>query len=682
MRKVVGWGFGLASICVVVQAEDSQKLVVKGEREEGDSIYVERETNPLLPDIGQALAALPGADFNQNGRVTVLPQYRGHIGSRTGVSIDGFPIVSAGPNLMDAPLSYSIPAWAQEVILYRGIAPVASGLETLGSQIEVINHKPEFNSHEGEFSGFYHGAFSDAAKEQALAAGWANNMHRFQWLASDQTGDDVESPLGTLAATEFDKNVNQIGYGFKVGQHQLDLEFAKQDVDESGTPALGMDIRFIDGERTGLHYQTEWQDVSLSIKAFDMEAQHGMDNFTLRTLMMPTMARYSYATSEGDGVHIALDWQNDQMAHTFGVEQKDSLHNMVVTNPNNPMFRVKAFSNASREDLSVYWQSNLSLDESQSINAGIRYKKGEVNSDSVSHHMFGMMPPVTMLQNSFNQSQRERSFSDIDWSLNYHYQVSDEWKWYLGVGQKNRLPTYQELYLWLPLAATAGLADGNLYMGDRSLESEQATQFEIGFTWQNDVVKFSPQIFYHDLKNYIQGINETNTAALMFANMMMPGSQVLRFANVDGSMKGLDAELLWQINELWWLESTLSIVRGERDDVNDNLYRIAPDNVYMKINYQHQDWTFDLSGQVYAKQDDVSQMLSEQPTSGYGVLNFGAQWQLNASTLLSFAISNLSDKEYVSHLSGYNRVMSSAVAPGQRILGAERQFVFSINRLF
>ena len=54
--------------------------------------------------------------------------------------------------------------------------------------------------------------------------------------------------------------------------------------------------------------------------------------------------------------------------------------------------------------------------------------------------------------------------------------MTERLTWYGGVSRKSRSPAYQERYLWLPLQATAGLADGRTYTGNLDLGLSIATE--------------------------------------------------------------------------------------------------------------------------------------------------------------------------------------------------------------
>ena len=101
------------------------------------------------PDLASWLASVPGANINSNGPVTGVAQYRGLFGDRVSTTIDGQPVIGAGPNAMDTPLSYSTPLIVDSMTVYRGIAPVSAGINTLGGAIDIEMRKAAV-SHDGK----------------------------------------------------------------------------------------------------------------------------------------------------------------------------------------------------------------------------------------------------------------------------------------------------------------------------------------------------------------------------------------------------------------------------------------------------------------------------------------------------------------------------------------------------
>ena len=137
-------------------------------------------------------------------------------------------------------------------------------------------------------------------------------------------------------------------------------------------------------------------------------------------------------------------------------------------------------------------------------------------------------------------------------------------------------------------------------------------------------------------------------------------------------MYGLDADYGWQLGERWRLEGVLSIVRGERRDISDDLYRISPDRLTLGLVYDRTSWSVRLEGEGIRQQSNVSDTNSEQETSGYGLVNLSASWQATDDIQVSGGIDNLFDRDYQQHLAGYNRVMGSDVTVGDRLPGVGR----------
>lgn len=102
------------------------------------------------PDLASWLATVPGANINKNGPVTGIAQYRGLYGDRLAIALDGHPVIGAGPNAMDTPLSYSTPLIVESMTVYRGVAPVSAGMSTIAGAIDVHMRKAEFSESDSQ----------------------------------------------------------------------------------------------------------------------------------------------------------------------------------------------------------------------------------------------------------------------------------------------------------------------------------------------------------------------------------------------------------------------------------------------------------------------------------------------------------------------------------------------------
>jgi len=667
------WGVTVCSTGAVAASDDDHKITVVRAETSSQQIDLKRKSPPANADLGDALTQLPGASVNKNGAITQLPQYRGHIGKRTLVTLEQSAIVSAGPNLMDAPLGQVNTHWVDSVHLLRGISPVSAGSQTIGSVIEAKYWQPEFQlEQQSNGSGDLRVGFQPdmSAHDHSARLGWSNQQQRLRVFGSVQNAEDWSSAQAKVKGTEFDKRSHLLGYGVRLGAHTIDVTSIRTDTGVSGTPALPMDIIYVDSDRYQLNYQWQKNDTQWSIDVYSQEAEHLMDNYQVRT-PMPTMMRENLTFGEGDGATVKYSWQALDWQLQAGIEWESLEHSATIMDPNNPMFRVENFNQVERDNQSVFIEGTRQLTSSQSITTGIRFKNTEQNAQDVSHSMAMMSPAISSVQIRFNQAGRNTDFSNIDFALDYQVKTSTDWRWHVGVGSKSRAPTYQELYLWIPLQATGGLGDGNVYVGNLELDSEVVYQFEVGFDYSQSALRFSPQIYVHKLHDYIQG-RVTNDAALNMIAGMMNAGPVYQFENVSGWIYGFDADLTWDLSERWQMNTVLTMVRGERDDINEDLYRIVPDNIKWRWTYTDTHLTGDIELQYVADQSRVAASLSEQSSRGYSLVNASGEWRVSESSSLQFGVVNLFNKFYQDHTAGINRTMMNSVQPGERLPGLGR----------
>ena len=113
-------------------------------------------------------------------------------------------------------------------------------------------------------------------------------------------------------------------------------------------------------------------------------------------------------------------------------------------------------------------------------------------------------------------------------------------------------------------------------------------------------------------------------------------------------------------------------MRGERRDIDDDLYRIAPPSLTAGLTWEGANWSTTLETRAVAEQDKVSVTNLEAETPGYVTLSLYGDWQVNEGVRLSAGVENLLDQVTRDHLSGYNRNAWSDVAVGTRLPGAGR----------
>lgn len=657
-------------------AEHLEELVV---RESHDTRTIDVTGELIIsPDVAQLLKRAPGANVNSNGPLTGIPQYRGMYGPRIATSLNGNQLAPAGPNWMDPPISYAVGGQLESLEVYRGIAPVSVAQESIGGAIDARTHRGEFTDSadfqlEGRLIGSAQSVNGGHHLNTALHA--SNNRHRFKAAAMTEAGDDAGFPGGDITPTEYERQRYDVGYGVRWGNHSLQLDYGYNDTGEAGTPSLPMDITYFEGDLYNMTYRFDpatWIDATLSL--YGSELDHGMTNYRLREAPDPSRWRRNTATSENLGFNLRVNMAVAGGAWTVGLDGFDETHDSDIDNPENPMFFLVNFNGAERQVLGAFAERRQDVGDNWETELGIRYNRVTMDAGEVDGTPAMMMPPAQMLRDAFNAAGREQTDNNVDLVARLRYSSGLNSSWHLSAARKTRSPSYQERYLWLPLEATAGLADGYTYTGNIHLDPEESTQLEFGYDYSGPRLSLSPRVFYKRVDDYIQGTPSEVPAAVMFVRMMnaMNGTSnpdPLQFNNVDAELYGFDLDWVWQVGEQWSLSGILNYVRGERRDIDDNLYRIAPPNATLRLAYQGENWTAGVENILYRRQHRVSETNGEQKTAGYGILNLNATWQATPALQVAAGVDNIFDKTFLDHLGGYNRAVNPDIARGARLPG-------------
>lgn len=647
-----------------------------------------KDTLTVMPDTASLVKKAPGWNVNGNGPITGIPQYRGMQGARIGINVNGMQVAPAGPNWMDPPLSYVSPAQLESLEVYRGIAPVSVAQESIGGAISVNAWQGGFASHhELETQGRASLMMQSVTDSAQLSAGLslANNHHRISASVMTEHADDAEFNGGLITPSEYQRQRGEVNYGFQSGRHELEFGFARTETDDAGTPALPMDIGYIDGDFYHLFHSVTVGDWDVESKFYGSKLAHGMTNYQLRSAPMNRMMwRQNIATTDNAGFDVNLFNKSERGAWQLGLDYFKATHDSNIDNPNNADFFVANFNDVQRAVTGVFVEREQPLSSSINAEFGVRLNYVEMKAGVVDATPARMMPTAGVLRDHFNQSDRHQTDTNINAVSKFWFQASQDLSYYIALGHKMRSPSYQERYLWLPLQATAGLADGLTYTGNINLKAEAANEVELGLDFDSERMSYSPRVFYRKVSDYIQGTPSTKVAANGFIRMMNAVSggnnpEPLQFNNVDATVWGADMDWRYQWSEHWSANGLLSYVRGTRDDIKDNLYRLSPTNVTASIQYDGHHWGGRFEAVVYAKQNKISQTNNETATQGYELLNVNVWRKFNDNINVALGVNNALDAKYENHLGGYNRAANPDLSLGDRLPGYGRSAFIKLD---
>jgi iron complex outermembrane receptor protein len=423
-----------------------------------------------------------------------------------------------------------------------------------------------------------------------------------------------------------------------------------------------MDMIEDDSWHIGLRYKTVIGVGTLDTYLYMHDIEHLMTNHTLRPAMMRMNAPAS-SRDYGLRSEYSIPLEKDEKS-TFRVgidihrNEFDADQVMLSTGAVRDTF---ADNQRDRFGVFTEWEKQWCKEWSSLL--GLRGDLVETCASKV-RHGFGM-PPVVADAAAFNAGKRSHDDFVIDLVAALQFEPNDVSLYELAFAMKNRAPSLAERYLWTPLNASSGRADGRSYMGNTELDPE--TSFQISASaarkGENWKVKLTP--FYNYIEDYIQG--------LPMARNDRNGRPVLQFQNIDHvELYGAELAARYEFTDELSLSGHTSYVRGKNTSNGDNLYRIAPLNGLVDLAWESKQWEFHCELEWAADQNSTSAFNGESPTAGYALVHLRAAHEFKNGPRVEVGIENLLDEKYSDHLGGVNRVGGSDVGIGQRIPGAGR----------
>ena len=642
------------------------------------------------PDSAALLRTIPGANLNQNGVISGIAQYRGLFGDRVALSLDSSPALTGGPNAMDTPLSYAPAPLLKDLNVHPGIVPVSVAQESIGGHINARFNRGDYtNDSTLNLRGIANGRYGDNGHQSSvnLQLVAANNQHKVAVLAAHDEGENSEAGNNILiGGTQYQRSRTDLSYGWQLPKMVAEFYIGQLNISNTGTPALAMDIVSVETDLAGFSLSNDLDNgTKLSVNIALGSVEHEMDNHSLRQPPMMAMNyRTNLATADNQSWTIKAQIPVSAGRLTIGTDGNLVGHESIISNPQNRLFELVNFHQVERDTLGLFTELNGALDQHWNIIVGARFNNVSLSAANVSGSgMMGMMAiNSNNLAMNFNQADRDISHNNVDLVINLSRSINSRLSMNIDLGIKNRAPSYQELYLWLPLPITAGLADGRSYLGNLALKSETAREINIGLNYKGERFSIAPQVFYRRIDDYIQGTLADSSLANTISTMMS-GAPALMHNNVDAKMFGFDTNWHLSINHSWSMDGILSYVRAKRTDISDNLYRIPPANGHINLRYRPKslDQTLQLSieSQVYARQTKVARFNNQSESAGYGIIDLAARWSVSESLQVQARLNNLFDRIAINHLSGRNRVNGSEINLGEGLPELGRNFNLAVR---
>lgn len=650
-------------------------VVVRGEKIEVSGVRTISidDTPASHPDSASLLDRVPGGSVNRNGPITGDLQIRGLAAERVGVSIDGQRFASGGPNRMDPPLHYAPGALIESLEVTRGLASVSQGPETVGGMVRARLQRSRFREGD-QFQLESRGAISSRSANQSIEGGGvialSNDRLRLHVLGATEHGDDFDAERGSIEPSEYRRNTIGAGFGVLLGRHELGFDYRRHDTDNAGTTALPLDIEFFETDLFQTRYRGEFGSWLVQAHASHARIDHEMDGFRQRT-PPPAASAFRFSQAEATTTSYGLDARLPlfEGEFTIGFESRLARHDQDIFNPNAGAFFVRNFEDVERETTSGFAEWNAALTDQIELELGVRYAHVSMSAGTVDATPAQLMVPPMLLRDAFNAADRSQDEDMLDWVVKLTFAPTSRFRIELGGGRKMRAPSYIERYAWLPLEVTAGLADGNNYVGNMDLDPEVYHEIEGGFVWTTDRFYLAPRVFYRRADDFIQGAPSTSATVTMVSTANGDATP-LQFSNIDAKMYGADVEWILQGPAGLELSGVASWVHARRRDITDALYRIAPLRGRSTLSWSSENWGAALEGVLVGRQGRVSQNNDETATGSYALANLSTWWEPSNDALrFEIGVENLFDRDYIDHLAGTKRTANGSIPIGSKLPG-------------
>ena len=652
-------------------------------------------------DTASLLQGIAGVHLNATGGLSSLPAIHGLADDRLRVKVNGMDLISSCPNHMNPPLSYMAPNDVGTLTVYAGLAPVSVGGDSLGGSIIAESLPPEFLPHAGaEFSGEVGGFYrsNNNARGANLKVSYLTDTtllsYSGNWSKADnytaadkfktQTASgrpDHQLALDKVGSSAYETQNHSLRLAWQLNQNNsIDARLNYQDMPQQLYPNQRMDL--LDNEQINLnlawHRETDWG--QLTTRFYHEKVDHMMDFgpdkqywYGSNAMMgMPcSPIRFMgdpqgtcaagmpmYSESDNNGLTVKSDYYlaaNDVLR--IGLELQQYALDDYWT-PSGGGMGPGTFlniNNGQRDRIAIYAEREQATSANWLLMYGLRYENVAMQTDEVEGYANGAgAPGMQMMQAAaFNSGSRSSTDHNVDVTLVARYQASEALNIEFGYAHKVRSANLYEKYTWSSWMMAAGMnnlvGDGNGYVGNASLDPEQANTVSASMSWQDEQHNSLTVTSYCTyITDYIDAVA---------ANSMWQPNQfnVLRYENQSARIYGTDVSGTWHIGHgksgHWQLDASLSATSAENKDTGSGLYQVIPVQGSLTLSHQYDGWHSSLEWALASSKEKVSDIRNEIQTAGYGLLNLQVshQWQ---SFRIDAGVENLLDKFYFNPTGG------------------------------
>ena len=599
------------------------------------------ETDPKLPrqpvpasDGADYLKTIPGFGALRNGGTNGDPVLRGMSGSRLNLLTNDGAMPGACPARMDNPLSYVAPETYDSLVVVKGPQTVLWGPGASAGTVRFQRDTPRFDQPGARVQASLLGG-SVGRNDQMLDATVGASQGYARMTANRSESGDYRDGNGEVVPSKWRKWNADLAFGWTPDADTLLEVSAGAGNGIARYAGRGMDGSQFRRDSLGLRFEKTFHGAlrKLEANAFHNEADHVMDNFTLRTpnpmsaMPMPMAADVDRRT---DGGRIAAEWAWSGIELTAGLDTQRSRHRQ-RSSMGDAYKAMPWEDDATLRNSGVFAEARWMVAAGQRLIAGARVDRARATDLRATAGMMAMPNPT------FGQTRRETLPAGF---VRYERDIAGSgFGWYAGLGHAERMPDYWELFSadMGPMGAT------NAFTGIRP---EQTTQLDIGAQFRSERVDAWVSAYAGRVDDFILF---TYLPGGMMGTMSMD-------ANVDARIHGAEAGIAFRPAKDWTVQGDIAWAWGENASAGTALPQMTPLEGRFSAAWDNGRWSAGALLRVVAAQTriavDQGNVVGRDlgPSGGFATFALNGGYRINDRVQLTAGIDNLFDRAYSEHL--------------------------------
>lgn len=598
----------------------------------------------LHKEMGHSVAATlrneTGLAMRSMGPAPARPVIRGLGGDRVLITEDGAKTVDLSATSPDHAVTIE-PFAVEQIEVVRGPRTLLHTSTAIGGVVNIVRHEiPDVHHDRGYVT---LGAYGETASDGGLGSLLFDlPLHPLALRGefNRRSAADLKTPVGRLNNSDSRTSDYSLGAGLidpKIGFAGVSMRNYHLDYGVPGgfvgAHPAGIDIE-MDKRQYNLRAKRRWHDGLL-------------DNVAIQA----ARTYYRHKEFEAGGVigsefrvvnyngRLDLDHRSagpfDRGTLGVAIEHRDFNIGGYVFTPPSRSLNVSAFVYESAETKNLSWEIALRLG-------------------------FDQIKPWRESNSEIGQIRR-REFTSISASGSLLYSFTNSIHAGANLSRSSRVPTIEELYSQGP-----HLAAYSYEIGNPDLEAERGVGLESFGYYKSERLYFVLSAFRNELSCYII---PRNTGEINFQTFL----PVYAADGVGATLVGVEGLAECDITAQVKATASLSYTRGRLNASGHPLPQIPPLKGLIELRYENRQWSLGVNSQLAAAQKRVDRF--EEPTVGYVVTNFFAQWYRTTGSVvhsLSVNLDNAFDQEYRNHLS---RVKSILPEAGRNLRVAYKMFL-------